>query len=71
MFDVAKLTLDEVGEEISKTIDKLERLQQLYSAMAAQEHRRVKKLIEEYNQAEEVKRSTNPPSDPPAPTVAS
>lgn len=52
MFDVAKLTLDEVSAEITKTIDKLERLQSLYSAMQAQEHRRVSKLVAEYNQAE-------------------
>lgn len=51
MFDVAKLTLDEVEEEIGKTLDKLERLQTLYAAMQAQDHRRVKKLIEEYNKA--------------------
>lgn len=51
MFDVAKLTLDEVEEEISKTIDTLERLQSLYAAMQAQDHRRVKKLIDEYNAA--------------------
>lgn len=49
MFDVAKLTLEDVEEEIDKTIDKLERLQTLYAAMQAQDHRRVKKLIEEYN----------------------
>lgn len=51
VFDVAKLTLDEVEEEISKTIDTLERLQSLYAAMQAQDHRRVKKLIDEYNAA--------------------
>jgi hypothetical protein len=51
VFDVAKLTLDEVEEEIGKTLDKLERLQTLYAAMQAQDHRRVKKLIEEYNAA--------------------
>lgn len=48
MFDVAKATLDEVGAEIDKTIDKLERLQALYQAMQNQEHRRVEKLIREY-----------------------
>lgn len=51
MFDVAKLTLDEVGAEIDKCIDKLGRLQALYSAMQEQDHRRVTKLVEEYNQA--------------------
>ena len=49
MFDVSKLTLDEVGAEIDKTIDKLGRLQGLYSAMLAQDHRRIEKLVREYN----------------------
>jgi len=49
VFDVSTLTLDAVSEEIASTIDKLERLQKLYEAMASQEHRRVKKLIDEYN----------------------
>ena len=48
MFDVAKLTLDEVGAEIDKTLNKLERLQSLYTAMLAQDHRRVDKLIREF-----------------------
>lgn len=52
MFDVSEATLDEVGAEISKTIDKLERLQALYGAMQAQEHRRVEKLIREYQKAQ-------------------
>jgi len=51
VFDVSTLTLDEVEEEISNTIDKLERLQKLYEAMASQDRRRVKKLIDEYNAA--------------------
>ena len=51
MFDVSKLTLDEVGAEIDTCIDKLGRLQALYSAMQEQDHRRVVKLVEEYNQA--------------------
>lgn len=51
MFDVAKLTLDEVGVEIDKTIDKLQRLQALQAAMLEQDNRRVKKLIEEFNKA--------------------
>lgn len=61
MFDVSKLTLDEVSEEISKTIDTLERLQTLYAAMANQEHRQVKKLINEYNRlkAEEKEKEAN------------
>lgn len=54
MFDVAKLTLDEVGVEIDKTLDKLERLQAIYAAMQGQEHRRVKKLIEEWNELKRV-----------------
>lgn len=55
MFDVSKLTLDEVGAEIDKTIDKLGRLQALYSAMQGQDLRRIKKLIEEYNQTQREK----------------
>lgn len=58
MFDVSKLTLDEVGGEISKTIDKLERLQNLYAAMMNQEHRRVEKLIQEWNAAVEAEKQT-------------
>jgi prefoldin subunit 5 len=58
VFDVAKLTLDEVGEEIDKTIDKLSRLQSLYSAMLAQDNRRVKKLIEQYNAAQAAAKET-------------
>ena len=49
MFDVAKLTLDEVGAEIDKCLDKLQRLQALYAAMQEQDHRRVKKLIDQFN----------------------
>lgn len=52
MFDVAKLTLDEVGEEIDNTIDKLSRLQALYSAMLAQDHRRIDKLIADFKEAQ-------------------
>lgn len=48
---MAKLTLDEVGVEIDKTIDKLQRLQALQAAMLEQDNRRVKKLIEEFNKA--------------------
>jgi hypothetical protein len=53
VFDVAKLTLDEVGAEIDKTLSKLERLQSLYAAMQAQDIRRVEKLIREYNTAKQ------------------
>lgn len=61
MFDVSKLTLDEVSEEIAKTIDTLARLQALYGAMQEQDHRRVKKLIDEYNRlkAEEKEKEAN------------
>lgn len=51
MFDVSKLTLEEVGAEIDKTLDKLSRLQALYSAMQEQDHRRIERLVKEYNQA--------------------
>jgi hypothetical protein len=49
VFDVATLTLDEVGEEIDKCLDKLQRLQALQAAMMEQDHRRVKKLIDQFN----------------------
>lgn len=49
MFDVSKLTLDEVGGEIDKCLDKLQRLQALYAAMQEQDHRRIEKLVIEYN----------------------
>lgn len=49
MFDVTTLTLDEIGAEIDKTLDKLERLQALYAAAQAQDSRRVAKLVKEYN----------------------
>lgn len=51
MFDVSKLTLDEVGAEIDKAIDKLQRLQALYSAMLQQDNKRIAKLIAEYKAA--------------------
>ena len=49
MFDVATLTLDEVGAEIDKCLNKLQRLQALQAAMLEQDHRRVKKLIDQFN----------------------
>jgi hypothetical protein len=51
VFDVTKLTLDEIGAEIDKTLNKLERLQALYSAVQAQDHRRIQQLVKEYQQA--------------------
>lgn len=51
MFDVSKLTIEEVGAEIDKCLETLERLQALQLAMLQQDHRRITKLIEEYNAA--------------------
>jgi len=51
IFDVSKLTLDEVGIEIDRTLDTLERLQKLYEAMLAQDHRRIEKFVKEYKAA--------------------
>jgi hypothetical protein len=48
MFDVSKLTLDEVGEEIDRTIDKLSRLQALHSAMLRQDGNRIDRLVKEF-----------------------
>lgn len=58
MFDVAKLTLDEVGQEIDKVLNKLERLQKLQEAMLGQENRRVAKLVKEYNALKREERET-------------
>lgn len=55
MFDVSKLTLEDIETEIGKTLDKLERLQALYAAAQAQDHRRIKKLIAEYQAMEKEK----------------
>lgn len=76
MFDVSKLTLDEVGEEMDKCIDKLGRLQALYSAMQKQEHRRVEKLIQEWNGLQRQERLAKEQKEketsiPPATTTAS
>lgn len=49
MFDVGKLTLDEIDEEFARTLDKLERLSKLREAAASQDYRRIKKLVGEYN----------------------
>lgn len=67
VFDVAKLTLDEVGAEIDKTLNKLERLQHLYEAMASQEHRRVKKLVEEWNALKRQEREAEAEAKPGEP----
>jgi hypothetical protein len=64
VFDVAKLTLDEVGEEIDKTIDKLSRLQALYSAMLHQDLRRVDKLIKEFNAVQAAEKETHDVQQP-------
>lgn len=62
MFDVAKLTLDEVGEEIDKTIDKLSRLQALYTAMQSQDLRRIQKLVNEFKESQKTENSDDAPN---------
>jgi hypothetical protein len=52
--DVGELTLEDIEAEIGHTLDKLERLRALYAAVQGQEHRRVAKLIAEF-QAEKAK----------------
>lgn len=52
MFDVTKLTLEEIDAEYARTLDKLERLSKLREAVAAQDHRRIEKLIAEYTAAQ-------------------
>lgn len=64
MFDVSKLTLDEVGAEIGKTINKLGRLQALYSAMLKQDHDRIELLIQEYIRAKQQEEVKNPDQQP-------
>jgi hypothetical protein len=58
VFDVTKATLDEIGVEIDKTLNKLGRLQALYAAAQKEDQQRIEKLIEQYRKAqrEEVKR---------------
>ena len=72
MFDVATLTLDEVGAEIDKCLDKLQRLQALYAAMQDQDHRRVKKLIDQFNRLkaeQKEKDAVSAGSNPDAPAA--
>lgn len=52
MFDVDNVTLEEIDDEYGLTLDKLERLTHLRKALLAQEHRRVKFLVAEYNIAQ-------------------
>jgi len=49
VFDIATITLEEVDAEYAKTLNTLERLSALRAAVAEQDHRRVRKLIAEYN----------------------
>jgi len=58
MFDVSNATLDEIGTEIDRTLNKLGRLQALYAAAQKEDHQRVEKLIQQYQKAqrEEAKR---------------
>jgi hypothetical protein len=49
VLDVSKITLDDLNEEIDRTVDKLERLLKLHDAVSSQNQRRVEKLISEYN----------------------
>lgn len=53
VFDVGKLTLEEIDAEYAKTLDKLERLSKLREAVAQQETRRIKQLVAEYNAAKQ------------------
>jgi DnaJ-domain-containing protein 1 len=57
MFD--KLTLDEIDEEIDRTVDKLERLMKLREAVADQNQRRIRKLMAEYHAA--LRKQAGPP----------
>jgi len=52
VFDVSNATLDEIGVEIDKTLNKLSRLQALYDAAQKEDHRRVEKLIQDYQAAQ-------------------
>lgn len=50
-MDVSKLTLEFLDEEYDHALDTLERISALREAVAAQDHRRIKKLVERYNAA--------------------
>jgi hypothetical protein len=68
VFDVAKLTYEEVSAEYTRTLDKLERLGKLLEAIQAQEQRRIEKLVLEYNRAKQEakaeKAKVNPEDSP-------
>jgi hypothetical protein len=61
MFDVDKLTLDEIDEEIDRTVDKWERLLKLREAVADQNRRRIEKLLAEYHTALRKQSQASPP----------
>lgn len=65
MFDVSKLTLEEVTTELDKTIRKLGRLQKLQEAMLKEKHEEIEQLVAEFNQAkrEEAKRGHSAAAD--------
>lgn len=52
MFDINEITLEEIDAEYARTLDKLERLSKLREAVAAQDRRRIKRLVAEYNIAQ-------------------
>jgi hypothetical protein len=54
-FDIGALTLEEVTAEYDRTLDQLERLSALRSAMVDQDHRRIQKLIVDYRDREKGK----------------
>lgn len=56
MFDVSKLTLEEIDAEYAKTLDKLERLSKLREAVSEQNTRRIKQLVAEYNAAKQAEK---------------
>lgn len=64
MFDVNKLTLEEVSAELDKTIRKLGRLQKLQEALVQEKHAEIEQLIAEYNRAkrEEAKSGKSEPT---------
>jgi DNA-binding transcriptional regulator YbjK len=57
--NIEDLTCEKVGEAINRTIDRLERLQALYTAVAESDRRKIERLIQEWRRGQ--RRSTAQP----------
>jgi hypothetical protein len=54
--NIEDLSLDKLGAAIGRTLSRLERLQALYLAVAADDRRRVERLVQEYHRAPRAER---------------